>query len=90
MPPGPSGALRPGCLHAAAALWGLHPQGSGQVVLLSDLPPSFPLARREQAGEGQRCKRTLQKRGRCVTPEKAEGWMDTPSEQEAGVQVLPC
>lgn len=28
-------------------------------------------------------------RGRCVTPEKAEDWMDTLSEQEAGIQVLP-
>lgn len=58
-PPGPSGALRPGCLHAAAALWTLLPSVSGQVVMLNNLPPSLPLERREQTGEGQRCKRTL-------------------------------
>ena len=57
--PGPSGALRPGCLHVARS--GRFTPRCGQVVMLSNLPPSFPLARQEQTGEGQRCKRTLPK-----------------------------
>ena len=54
---GGSKAWLPSC----GSLWTLHPQVSGQVVMLSNLPPSFPLARQEQTGEGQRCKHTLPK-----------------------------